>query len=131
MTTTCLGCGADSESEDDETQAARRGGEPRTAFSRRDADGAEAHFAAWNAVLFQDTPGTSTAAEPPGMAARLLELQRVALEHTQWGVVMSSGGHFAAAVFRIRRERKTGAEWSEAILHKTFHKYERPLQPCV
>ena len=35
---------------------------------------------------------------------------------------MSRGGHFAAAVFEIRRDKKTLEELTHPVVHKTFHR---------
>jgi hypothetical protein len=95
--------------------------EPRTIF-RHEGSAGPTYHAVWSSVLFQDMPGAADRQPRPDAAYLLAALRCVAQEHSQWGVVMSSGGHFAAAVFAIHRHKKAGMEWAEPTMHKTFHK---------
>jgi hypothetical protein len=121
---------ADSESEDDtgpdNACAARQArSDPRTLFCRTSPDGTESYHAVWNSVLFRDTPGTAALGhtqEFSGKRQLVAELHAAARQHSRWAVVMSSGGHFAAAVFRLQPEKRVGNEWAEVVLHKTFHR---------
>jgi hypothetical protein len=87
----------------------------------------------WNSVLFQDQDLKQHQEAPSGLQ-RLEALRTVARAHTTWAVVLSSGGHFAAAVFDMRSgsqqhpEMKTAnalhsGAWPVATVHKTIHRY--------
>ena len=71
--------------------------------------------------------------EVPSGAERLEALRTVVAEHRTWAVVLSSGGHFAAAVFDMRTGSQQHAEmrstnaihsgaWPAASVHKTIHR---------
>lgn len=86
----------------------------------------------WNCVLFQDHELKSHQEVPSGLQ-RLDALQTVAREHRTWALVLSSGGHFAAAVFDMRTGSQHHAEmkstnalhtgaWPTAGVHKTIHR---------
>jgi hypothetical protein len=116
---------ADTDSEDGDESANkwRARDEPRTIFRRSAAEGTS-YYAIWNCVLFQDSPGAVDRDALPSAEQLVQALANVAQQHVRWGVVMSSGGHFAAAVFEIRRNKKenNSDEWAHATVHKTIHR---------
>jgi hypothetical protein len=96
--------------------------EPRTIFKHVDSKSEVTYHAVWNSVLYQDSPGAADREAAPPEEQLTAALAEVSQSHTKWGIVMSSGGHFAAAVFNIQRSHRAGNEWAEPAVHKTFHR---------
>lgn len=80
----------------------------------------------WRCLL---TSGDTSDVDPAAAAAAALQLRK---QPPKWAVAVSSGGHFAAAVFSTQPADSTGgarqqpkAQWGqlEAVAHKTFHRY--------
>jgi Bacteroidetes VLRF1 release factor len=77
----------------------------------------------WRSLLAPASAG----ATPPAEAQRaLLKLRR---QPSRWAVVVSSGGHFAAAIFTMapppagRQQPNAERPLYEVAAHKTFHRY--------
>lgn len=118
---------------DDQSESQHASREPKSMFEHRTGDpNAPDMFSVWNCVLFQDTPGASQG-PTPSSSERHAQLESVALRHSTWAVVLSSGGHFAAGIFDMRsgsakcpairalNVSRTG-EWPLALDHKTLHR---------
>jgi len=117
-----------SEDEDSNAETQRQQGTGRSAGTPR------VHFIAsdgqrvgmWRCLL---TSGDTSDVDPAAAAAAALQLRK---QPPKWAVAVSSGGHFAAAVFSTQPADSTGgarqqpkAQWGqlEAVAHKTFHRY--------
>jgi Bacteroidetes VLRF1 release factor len=90
-------------------------------FVRRFADGRR--IAVWRSLL---APTSADAASPAEAQKALLQLRR---QPPRWAVVVSSGGHFAAAIFAMappltgKQQPKAEPPLFEVTAHKTFHRY--------
>lgn len=73
-------------------------------------------------------PADGDTASPAEAARALSKLRK---QPPRWAVVVSSGGHFAAAIFAIappasavgRQQPKAEKPLFEVVAHKTFHRY--------
>lgn len=77
----------------------------------------------WRALLQPDTRQSEHSAEE--LASSLRALRK---ETGHWGVILSRGGHFAAALFNVRVKPGKGQGKHETppfevVMHKTFHRY--------
>ena len=116
-----------SEDEDEDEDEAGGGGGPAGAqvcFERGEREG----VAVWKSALFGDAEAEGDAAAPETAAVE--RLRGLAASGWRWMVVLCSGGHFAAAVFDMRKlAGATGAKGGPAVpkaaalAHKTFHRY--------
>jgi hypothetical protein len=80
-------------------------------------------FKVWRALLHPDQRHSEP--EPAALADRLRQLRQ---GRGHWAIILSRGGHFAAAVFDVQPRARTGQGKHEAqpykvLLHKTFHRY--------
>lgn len=90
-------------------------------------------FAVWRCLLVPDhnqrgAARSIDAPPPPTGAALLSTLQQLRGQPGTWCVFMLKGGHFAAAVFRMRPAPEGPAKGHaqdpyEVVAHKTFHRY--------
>lgn len=85
-------------------------------------------YAVWRCLLAPDP--ASRAEVPPSDATCLQQLQQLAMQRSRWAIILSRGGHFAAAIFDVARDRlaagaKPGGQHEklEAVAHKSFHRY--------
>ena len=120
-----------SDGEDDEEAGTAAAG-PQFMFSG--ADGRP--HAVWRCLV---APDRRRGVDPPPQAECLAALRRLMTDGGRWGVVLFSGGHFAAAIFDVRPPKpaakgaaaaaphKYSAAAADAALtelhHRSFHKY--------
>jgi hypothetical protein len=77
----------------------------------------------WRSLL---APASADAVAPTKAQKELLRLRR---QPPRWAVVVSSGGHFAAAIFSIappttgKQQPNAERPLFEVAAHKTFHRY--------
>lgn len=81
-------------------------------------------FKVWRALLAPDRGVPDQAA----LAGSLRSLRQEA--SSEWAVILSRGGHFAAAIFNVRPAGRAAAGQGrheaqpfEVLAHKTFHRY--------
>lgn len=80
------------------------------------------HIAVWRSLL---APAATNAPSAEAQRA-LVQLRR---QPPRWAVFVSSGGHFAAAIFAMapppagKQQPKAERPLFEVIAHKTFHRY--------
>jgi hypothetical protein len=76
----------------------------------------------WRCLLYPDH-----AKGRPADSDLLQELRRVRRGAACWALLLLRGGHFAAAVFRVRPaptgKGQHAGEPFEVVAHKTFHRY--------
>lgn len=96
---------------------------PCTERPRLCADGKRC--AVWRCVLAPEAASRGAAA--PSDAALLRALHALRASPSRWAVILSRGGHFAAAVFELLPERLAkpgqGAAAWEAVAHRSVHRY--------
>jgi Bacteroidetes VLRF1 release factor len=77
----------------------------------------------WRSLL---APASAGVTQPAEAQRALLRLRR---QPPRWAVVVSSGGHFAAAIFTMapppagRQQPNAERPLYEVAAHKTFHRY--------
>ena len=84
-------------------------------------------FKVWRALLAPDGRGAAA----PDQAALSRGLRALRESKGEWVVILSRGGHFAAAVFNVRPARPAAGQGQgrhdappfEVLAHKTFHRY--------
>lgn len=113
---------ADSDSDEEGPAARLAFAEPRAVFEYAQDGGERSLHTVWNCVLFNDTPGSSARQAEPDAGELQGALMRAARDHARWAVVLSRGGHFAAAIFHLKPQQRQGDEWAVALHHKTFHR---------
>ncbi len=81
-------------------------------------------FKVWRALLAPDKSAPDQAA----LVGSLRGLRQEA--SSEWAVILSRGGHFAAAIFNVRPAGRPAAGQGqhcalpfEVLAHKTFHRY--------